>query len=50
MVKDIATIVDGEIVFMNKDDGTIRLLSGKSPWHRSFNGVISLNGHKGEKC
>ena len=50
MAKDIAGVVDGEIIFMYKDKGTIRLLPDEPPWHRSFNGVISLNGHKGEEC
>ena len=50
MAKDIAGVVDGEVVPMNEDEGTVRLLPDKPPQHGSFNDVISLNGHKGEEC
>ena len=49
MAEDVAAVVDGKIVFMYKDESTIRLLSDKSPWSRSCDDVISLDGHKGEE-
>ena len=50
MAKDIAAIIDGEIVFVYKDKSAVGLLLDEPPWCGSCNDVISLNGHKGEVC
>ena len=48
MVEDIASVVDGEIIFMYEDKSTIGLLPDEPPWRGSCDDVISLDGHKGE--